>query len=30
VKITGSNQTFTIAVEPFTGRVTVTRTEGTP
>lgn len=26
VVITGSNQTFTITVEPFTGRVTVTKT----
>lgn len=28
VQVIGSGQTFTIAVEPFTGRVTVTRAEG--
>lgn len=28
VLISGSHQTFTISVEPFTGRVTVTRQEG--
>jgi prepilin-type N-terminal cleavage/methylation domain-containing protein len=28
VQICGSRQTFTIAVEPFTGRVTVTRQDG--
>jgi prepilin-type N-terminal cleavage/methylation domain-containing protein len=28
VRISGSRQTFTISVEPFTGRVTVTRQDG--